>query len=337
MSIREHTKKFAGLTVRDFGVGVDWCTLTDDEAAAEEGEEPAVKFLPLRSPEKSAYRISLEYDEADDGVAWEDKFKRLLAQKHADRIGGIVVGAWQPDDSGKSSADIVKVLVKAAPKLPNLRAILLGDITSEECEISWITQSDVGRLLKAYPRLQHLTVRGGAKLKFQVERHEHLKALIVQTGGLSRAVVHQVFQADLPALEHLELWLGTETYGADTTVEDIVPLLDGARFPKLKYLGLRDSEIADDIAGVLAGAPISGKIETLDLSLGALTDAGANALLSNRKALKKLKKLDVHHHFCSPAAVKQLKAAVKSVDAKQSQKPLEWGDGETRRFVSVSE
>ena len=132
------------------------------------------------------------------------------------------------------------------------------------------------------------------------------------------------------------MWLGTGGYGADTTPEDFAPLLAGTKFPKLKYLGLRDSEIADDLAAVLASAPVLKKLKTLDLSMGTLSDAGAKALLAG-KLVKKLEKLDVHYHFCTPEVVKQLKALGPKVDAGDPQKPEDWGGGETTRFVAVSE
>ena len=336
MSIYEHLKKFAGLSVREWGGGVDWSAAAGAEAESDDGDTPAVKFPPIRSPEKSAFRISLDYEEEEAGVTWHQKFDRFLAQKNADRVAGLVVGLWSPDDSSASSAAVVKAVAKAARKLPNLRAIFLGDITSEETEISWITQSDVGPLLAAYPLLEHLGVRGGTKLRFQVPRHERLKSLVVESGGLSRKFVHGVFQAELPALERLELWLGTENYGADTTPEDLAPLLGGTRFPKLKHLGLRDSEIADDVAAVLASAPVLKKLKTLDLSLGTLSDAGARALI-NSKLVKKLERLDLHHHYCSPAVVKQLKALGPKVDVSKVQEPDDWGDGEAHRFVAVGE
>lgn len=56
---------------------MDWCQLTDDEAAADEGVEVTVQLPPLRSPHKTAYRISLEYNESEEGVTWASKFKRL--------------------------------------------------------------------------------------------------------------------------------------------------------------------------------------------------------------------------------------------------------------------
>ena len=49
----------------------------------------------------------------------------------------------------------------------------------------------------------------------------------------------------LPALEHLELWLGTDEYGADTEVADLKNILQGKNLPSLRHLGLRNSEITD--------------------------------------------------------------------------------------------
>jgi len=78
----------------------------------------------------------------------------------------------------------------------------------DESEISWIVNSDMGPLLAAYPRLQQLRVRGGQELAFGDLRHDNLRTLIVETGGLSGEVLQQMAAARLPALTHLELWLG---------------------------------------------------------------------------------------------------------------------------------
>ena len=83
-------------------------------------------------------------------------------------------------------------------------------------------------------------------------------------------------------------------------MEDLAPILAGARLPALKHLGLRDAEIADEVAAALAGAPVVARLETLDLSLGTLSDAGAAALLAGQP-LTHLRKLDLHHHFLSDA------------------------------------
>src|SRR5262249_18375749 len=149
---------------------------------------------------------------------------------------------------------------------------------TEENEVSWINQSDVSPLLAAYPQLEVLRVRGSQGLEISPVRHESLRELAFETGGLPVTVINSVGECDLPTLAHLELWLGTEGYGGDAVVDDLDVVLSGARWPHLSYLGLRDSELADQVAEALAGAPVTGRLSTLDLSLGTLSDVGAAAL-----------------------------------------------------------
>ena len=100
---------------------------------------------------------------------------------------------------------VVAALVAAREKLPKLRVLFMGDIISEENEVSWIEQTDVSPLLEAYPELEYFGVRGGNGLRLGDIRHEHLRSLVIEAGGLAREVVLDVLRADLPSLEHLEL------------------------------------------------------------------------------------------------------------------------------------
>jgi hypothetical protein len=211
----------------------------------------------------------------------------------------------------------------------------MGDIVMEESEISWIEQGDVSPLFNAYTDLETLAIRGGNHLRLGKVQHSNLKELIIETGGMNREIAQDAIMADLPALEHLELWLGEENYGATTTPEDFAPLLNGERFPKLTYLGLRDSEIADDLAGVLANAPLVRRLQVLDLSLGNLSDVGANALLKS-PLIPGLKKLDIHHHYCSDAVMEELKKLPIEVDMSDREQPDRWNN-EEHRFIAVGE
>src|SRR5262249_48609844 len=141
----------------------------------------------------------------------------------------------------------------------------------------------------------------------------------------------EVLSARLPNLEHLELWLGEENYGWDGAFVDLLPLLGGSQFDRLRYLGLRDSEITDDIAVAVANSPIIQRIRVLDLSLGTLSDAGAEALL-NSPYLPNLEKLDVHTCYLSEQMVSRLNNVRSSqsggrldVDASDQQKEDEYG------------
>jgi hypothetical protein len=175
-------------------------------------------------------------------------------------------------------------------------------------------------------------VRGGNGLDLGSLALPRLRTLVLESGGLPGKIVQQVAAANLPDLEHLELWLGTDEYGGDFTLADLAPILAGDRFPKLRYLGLRDSLDADDVAAAVARAPITERIRVLDLSLGALGDEGAQALLES-PAVARLEKLDIHHHYCSEGMVAKLTRLGIDVDASDTQDEEE----DSGRYIAVSE
>jgi hypothetical protein len=345
--INEHATHFAGLPV------VEWdpqtglpdptgriyrITLTHEEAV---GAPP--RPAPHAEPQSLLDRARALLGAAGGRraprgprLSWADKFARFLEGPAAPQVIGIVVGDWTATVVGHVGAEpIIAALVAARDRLPNLKALFLGDLIREECEISWIQQSDVSPLLAAYPHLEHLCLRGADGLTFGTLRHEHLKLLIVQSGGLPGQVVREIAAAHLPELEHLELWLGEENYGGDATLKDLAPLLTGERFPKLRTLGLRDSEKADEIAVAVATAPVLERLRVLDLSLGTLGDEGAAALLGS-PAVARLEKLDIHHHFCSEEMVARLQRLGIPVDASERLEP-EGRRGDRHRYVAVSE
>jgi hypothetical protein len=333
---RKHIANFAGKPVKDW--------------------EPQ---SGIQDPENTYYALRLSYEEDEEGRRWGDKFAAFLDDPSSSQVSGIVIGDWgmltirrrlpkwirqvsgivignsEPMTSlmEQTSAIVVESLVAARDRLPSLRAIFFGDILSEECEISWIRQSDVSPLFAAYPQLEHFCVRGADGLSLGALKHDRLKSLIIQSGGLGANVVREVAAAELPELEHLELWLGDENYGGDAAAAGLAPILDGKLFPKLKYLGLRNSRIADEIARAVATAPVVERIRVLDLSLGALTDEGAAALLAS-PAIARLEKLDVHHHYCSEEMVSKLQSVGVEVDASVRKEPIVFDD-EVWREVAV--
>lgn len=307
MVISAHIEHFAGKKV------VDW--------------DPEVG---IKNPETTLYRLGVSYSDGD--IAWSDMFTDFLNDPAVSAVTGLVVGMWMQDfGNANEAARVVEEIAAAREKLPRLTAIFLGDITYEESEISWIEQTDVSPLFEAYPALEHFRVRGGNDLRLGKLRSEHLKELNIESGGLNRSVVQDVLRSDLPALEHLELWLGSENYGATTTVGDLMPLFTGQLFPNLRYLGLRDSEITNEIVLALVQSPLLECLRILDLSLGLLDDTGATALLAS-PAVKKLEKLDIHYHYCSEGVIEQLKALGIAVDASDRQEEGKYG-----RYVAVGE
>ena len=303
MAIGKHLDELAGKKVQQWEIG-----------------------QPIVEPDKTSYRISIDYDSK---ISWIDKFQEFLKDEHISESTGFVVGAWEePMDTEPN--EVVEALVKAKDKFINLTALFFGDITYEESEISWIINTNVSPLFEAYPKLEYFGIRGGNQLSLGNLKHTNLKTLLIQSGGLDASLIRQVVSADLPELTHLELYLGTEEYGATHKIADLEPILQGKVFPKLTYLGLRDSELTDEIALAIANSPIINRIDVLDLSLGTLTDEGAKTLLES-SAVTKLKKLDLHYHWCSDEMTKTL-AALGNVDASKQQE----ADGDWR-YVAIGE
>ncbi|TDD36329.1 leucine-rich repeat domain-containing protein [Actinomadura sp. KC06] len=324
MGVYEHLEEYAGLPVATFNeeTGVDDDTEEEDDGR---GAAPAGDFPPAA---EAAWYVGTSFSEEP----FADIFARFLRTIDTAEVTALIIGYWGAsyDDD---VADPVELLCGAAASFPKLKALFLGDITGEESEISWIELSDISPLFTAFPALERFEVRGSQGLTLGPIKSERLKVLRFESGGLPGHVVQAVGASELPGLEHLDLWLGEENYGGDSTVADLAPLLGGERFPALRHLGLEDSEIQDEIAAAVAGAPIVARLESLSLAMGILTDQGAEALLSGQP-LTHLRKLDLHHHFLSDAMVERVKAALPGVevDLDGQEKP----DGDWH-YIAVAE
>ncbi|MFH8366975.1 STM4015 family protein [Streptomyces sp. NPDC018031] len=317
------------------------------------GDLPVTDFLhcvendpaALPAADAVAWRIAIDYDtERPFAEVW----RQFLDTVAPEEVRALVIGAWW-DDEYVPIQPVLDLLVAAAPRLPALRALFLADVTAEECEVSWLQMSDVTPVLEAFPELTEFVARGcgynepGENLALRPVRHERLRTLRLESGGLPGEVVRAVSASDLPALEYLELWLGVDQYGGDATVADLAPVLAGARLPALRRLGLMNSEIQDEIAAAVAAAPVVARLDVLDLSMGILTDTGAEALLAGQP-LTHLSRLDLRHHYLSDAMMARLREALEpagvEVELSGQEKPHTWefrGEVRESRYVAVSE
>ena len=76
------------------------------------------------------------------------------------------------------------------------------------------------------------------------------------------------------------------------------------------------------------------RLTELDLSLGTLSDVGAEVIL-NSPAFSHLESLDLDHHYCSEAVTARLAALGEHVSVEDQKGPEDTFDG--RRFVAVGE
>lgn len=323
MAIGKHLEEFAGLPAFDFPL--------PGRAA------PA----PLPGPDAVAWRVRAGSWTSD--LIWSDAFTAFLETVDSTRVTALIVGHWLTDatDPGLGGHRVIEALTAARDRLPALRALFFGDITYEENEISWIDPGPAGTLLETFPALREFGIRGSEGLGFPPVRHPALERLTLESGGLPGEVVRNIGASDLPALTALDLWLGTSEYGWDGDISDIAAICAGDRLPQLRHLALRNSEIQDEVCAALAAAPVVAGLETLDLSMGVLTDDGAAALLGGQP-LTHLKRLDLHHNYLSRALLERLRdtlepaGVILDLDPGDAQDDMD-GDGTVWRFVACGE
>lgn len=298
MSFDTHITEFAGLPILEFPA--------DRRAPLPEGAD-------RDGPQ--AWRLDCEAgSDQPSSMMFDELLGAFLARVDTSRVAALVIGQWGDDQIDHPEASVAALLAAGADWLPALRALFIGELIRDESDVAYIVLEPVTPVLEAFPRLEQLWVRGtpDAALMAAV-KHDNLCTLVFQSGGLSPLTMRAVGESEFPALEHLEFYFGDPEYGGTGTVADVAWLLAGDRLPNLRHLGLRDSVVQDDLAVAVAHAPVVARLRTLDLSLGALGDEGAAALLAGQP-LTHLKRLDLHHHFISEAMQQRLRQAWPTVE-----------------------
>lgn len=279
-----------------------------------------------------AWRASLNNYRSDavTGTPDEELAGWLERLPSPETVQALIVGEW-PEAFEEGAP--VQALVDFAPRLPALRHLFVGEMTFEECEISWIQQGDVTPLVEAYaPQLETLFLRGTTELVLAPFTAAHLVSLGLESGGLDTTLVRAIADSTLPALRSLEVWLGTSDYGANASDDDLAALLSGAATPALSHLGLKNSDEPLRDVTALAASPLLPRLASLDLSQGTLGAECVPTLTAG--AFAHLDRLDLRYHYLSDDDLTRIRAALPTtqIDAGDAQAEEEWG-----RFVAVGE
>jgi uncharacterized protein (TIGR02996 family) len=261
-------------------------------------------------------------------------FSALLSLPSMRLLQELTVGLWRDDEGQCDYGGLFTALARV--RLTALRRLFVGDFRyPSQIEISWTNLGDLSQIHSALPRLQELVLQGGG-MKLGTFEFPDLRTFEVRTGGLSSENIRSIASARWPKLERLEVWFGDRQYGFDGSVEAIEPILAGEGIPRVRHLGLKNAEFTDAICARLAGAEVLGQLESLDLSMGLMTDEGAAVLAAARPRLRHLKTLDVSRNFLTTRGTALLKGICKEVRCGKQNEPDVW-DGEEHRYVSVGE
>ncbi len=273
---------------------------------------------------------SYDYDDYEEnGKNAETMVQDILEDPELPELYGIIIGSWGGTWEEGCQA-LIDGLIKNKDKFSHIRKLFIGDMDYEECEVSWIIQGNYSKLWAAMPQLEELTIKGSTDLELGEIDLPNLKSFEIICGGLPAEVIKSIQNAKMPALERLVLYIGSDDYGFDGNADTIRELLEKSDFKKLRYLGIVDSEIQDELAEVVLDSKYMNQIETLDLSYGTLTDKGSAVIAEKIGNYPNVKKIELEWHFMSDDGVSRLKAAVekagKEIRIEEQQEAEEYDD-----------
>jgi hypothetical protein len=311
--IGDHLSEFGGLPVFEY-VSPTGMASPQDRYGRNPNPDALARLAALRTVQDYAWWLGVDSFEPEED--FREYFDSFVEEADTARVRAMVIGSSGSSETEEPGTPGRDALVAHAAAFTGLESLFIGDVTAEEQEISWIHQPDLAPVLAALPWLTEFAVRGtgdpymhkASQLGLDIGRHEALRSITVESGGLPARVSRGIDAAELPALENLELWLGVDDYRGDTTPDDLARTLSGEAFPQLNHLGLRNAEDTDRWVRALADAPVLGKVRSLDLSMGTLTDKGAQVLLDT-PVFRELGRLDLEHHYMSEEMETRLREA----------------------------
>lgn len=253
-------------------------------------------------------KYAYDWDDIDEGKGPETLIKEILEDPELPSLTELVIGCWgDACDADSSAQPLIDGLVENASHFSGIKSLFIGDMEYEDCELSWIEQGDYSKLWAAMPQLEKMTIKGASgNFNLGALEHSGLKELVIISGGLPVGILKQIEQAKLPSLEVLKLYLGIDNYGGDASLEDIESFLANSDFPKLRYLGLLDSEEQDGIADLVLKSKYMKQLDSLDFSYGCLTDKGGQLIYDALSKDSGIKNLYIEYHYMSTEVVRKL-------------------------------
>lgn len=248
----------------------------------------------------------------------EDLLWELLRHPSARFLRELVIGCHAFGDQDNR---LMTALLLAAEPAPPLRKLVLADFddtSHDDIDISRAWLGDLAGLGDRYPLLEDLVIKGrligardnarahGGLAGFSLPR---AKRLAIRTSGLMRETLAALLTAPWPALVELELWTGTDDYGCTCSAADFAPLFEDHGFPALRTLRLMNCEFTDELLPPVIAYVRRHPLDVLDVSLGTLTDAGANALVAGAGVLSTLRELRVYENCLSETGLACLREA----------------------------
>jgi hypothetical protein len=221
--------------------------------------------------------------------------------------------------------------VAESPQAATLRSLRFDDYHSEDCEISWTAFGDFSDAWRSFPVLEELVIRSGEGGNLGEIDLPNLRTFRRISGGLSGDEIRSILSAKWPKLEHLEIWFGSEDYGASGNISMLGDLFGGSAPSTLRHLGLCNAQFAPEIVAALVRSPLLARLSSIDLSGGVLMDSDADVLIANAAKLAHLSKIDLSENLLNERMDDLKKALPNAIVDDQRY------DGEDYRYVALGE
>lgn len=171
-----------------------------------------------------------------------------------------------------------------SPRGPSITKLCFDEYTSEECEMSRTPFGDFSPYWSKLPALEWLHICSGAGGTLGTIELPNLKTFIRESGGLSEGEIESVIKAKWPNLERLDVWFGSNGYGAEGSVALVQPLLDGVGIERVTHLGFVNCEFSSELMVATLQSKVLSKLKVLDFSKGVLGDADRRGVAEERRA-----------------------------------------------------
>ncbi len=100
----------------------------------------------------------------DNELTQEQLINLILTDEDLPKLRSLTIGNWGDCWENETCQPIIDMIVENAPRFTHLESLFIGDMESEDCEISWIKQGDYSRLYAALPNLKELIIKGASDL-----------------------------------------------------------------------------------------------------------------------------------------------------------------------------
>jgi uncharacterized protein (TIGR02996 family) len=268
------------------------------------------------------YDLEDEYDEDEGGedpqeVEWPDRCKQLLTDflklPSAQFLQELELGCI-PGEGLMDSGPLAEAIEAAKP--PCLRKLYISN-TGDWGISSTRTAIPDSKSIKG---LRSLYVRGGNVTIGKLDLPE-LVEFKIQSGSLHAGELKAIATAKWPKLETLEIWCGDPNYGATGGVKELAPIFAATGLSKLRHLRLKNCPFADEAVAKLIKSKILPQLETLDLSMGNLSDRGVDTMVAHKEAFASLAMLELDDSALTEISKPKLKGLAKKTNYGKRQSP----------------